>query len=342
MLKLILTFAVVLFVHGNQSAHAQIHNEEDVRIFMQEMITKHGFERDYLVSILSQANVSDTILEAISRPAEAMPWYKYRPIFLRADRIQLGAEFIKTHKETLDRAEKEYGVPPEIIAAIIGVETRYGQNTGSYRVVDALVTLGFKFPRRAEFFKSELEQFLLLTREQQVDPLSIKGSYAGAMGIPQFISSSYRHYAIDFDNDGYIDLWNNPVDAIGSVANYFKMHGWQHGQKVAVKAVASDDRYKEIVASGLELHIAKNLLSDYGITADVDHNSEEQVKLLSYETEQGDELWIGFRNFYAITRYNRSILYGMAVFQLADEISKEYRQAALLFNDQVVRNAIHQ
>jgi len=324
MIKLLLAVVVLLAVGCTEAVRAEIHNEEDVRLFMDEMVEKHGFDRDYLVSILSQARVSDTILQAISRPAEAMPWYRYRPIFLRTDRIRLGADFIRQHKDTLARAEREYGVPPEIIAAIIGVETRYGQNTGSYKVIDALVTLGFKFPRRAPFFRSELEQFLLLTREQQVDPHSVKGSYAGAMGIPQFISSSYRHYAIDFDGDGFIDIWNNPVDAIGSVANYFKVHGWQHGEKVAVKAYASDDRYKELIAPGLELDTAKNTLAHYGITADVDHNSEEQIKLLSYELEDGEEIWIGFRNFYAITRYNRSILYAMAVFQLANEISREY------------------
>ncbi|MEX2353854.1 MAG: lytic murein transglycosylase B [Gammaproteobacteria bacterium] len=332
MIKLVFALAFTVAVAGILNVQAEIHNEPDVRLFVDEMAQKHGFDRDYLASILGQARISSTILEAISRPAEAMPWYKYRPIFLRNDRISLGADFIRQHRKTLDRAEQAYGVPPEIIAAIIGVETRYGQNTGSYKVVDALVTLGFRFPRRAEFFRSELEQFLLLTREQEVDPMTITGSYAGAMGIPQFISSSYRHYAVDFDNDGRIDIWNNPVDAIGSVANYFKVHGWEGGEKITVKAHASGDHYKELVATGLELDTPKNRLADYGITADVNYSSEEKVKLLSYETENGEELWIGFKNFYVITRYNRSILYAMAVYQLADEIAREY-ESRVAVND---------
>ncbi|MGK0298407.1 MAG: membrane-bound lytic murein transglycosylase B, partial [Gammaproteobacteria bacterium] len=218
----ILLFLIIM----SQFVYADIHNEPDVQKFINQMVQKHGFNIKHLNTVFSKAKISTSILDAISRPAEAMPWYKYRQIFIRKDRIELGRKFITENKELLDAAEDKFGVPPEIIAAIIGVETRYGSNKGSYNVVDSLVTLGFRYPKRASFFRSELEHFLLLAREQGIDPNIIKGSYAGAMGIPQFISSSYRTYAIDFDNDGKIDIWENVADAIGSVANYFKMHGW--------------------------------------------------------------------------------------------------------------------
>jgi membrane-bound lytic murein transglycosylase B len=190
---------LLYLVFLSQSVYADIHNEPDVQNFINEMVQKHGFNVNHLNSVFSKAKISTSILEAISRPAEAMPWYKYRQIFIRKDRIELGRKFIKENKILLDAAEEKFGVPPEIIAAIIGVETRYGSNKGSYSVIDSLVTLGFRYPKRASFFKSELEQFLLLAREQGMDPNLVKGSYAGAMGIPQFISSSYRNYAIDFE-----------------------------------------------------------------------------------------------------------------------------------------------
>jgi membrane-bound lytic murein transglycosylase B len=271
--------------------------------------------------MLSQARISDTILAAISRPAEAKPWYQYRPIFIQDERIRLGREFLVEHRAILDKAEQQFGVPREIIAAIIGVETRYGKNTGSYKVIDSLVTLGFKYPKRGEFFRSELEQFLLLTREQQLDPHSLKGSYAGAMGIPQFISSSYRNYAVDFDGDKHIDIWNNPADAIGSVANYFTEHGWVSGDEIAVPANVSGERYLMLIDKKLEPELTLAQMAEYGVSASAEHKPDTRAKLLSYELEDGVELWLGFKNFYVITRYNHSPLYAMAVFQLAREIA---------------------
>lgn len=309
------------YLLGMPALYAQIQDEAEVRKFVGEMVARHGFEESQLLSMFSQAKISDTILEAIARPAEAKPWYQYRPIFIQAERIRLGKQFLDEYRDILREAEQEYGVPPEIIAAIIGVETRYGKNTGSYKVIDSLVTLGFKYPKRGAFFLSELEQFLLLTREQKLDPHSVTGSYAGAMGIPQFISSSYRNFAVDFDKDGSIDIWTNPADAIGSVANYFREHGWLSGQDIITRAQVSGERYKELLDTKLEPNLTLAQLSGYGVSARTAHQPDMKAKLLSYELEQGEELWLGFTNFYVITRYNHSALYAMAVYQLADAIA---------------------
>jgi membrane-bound lytic murein transglycosylase B len=302
-------------------ALADNHHGEEINGFIMEMVDKHGFDKGQLESIFKEARLSDTILETIARPAEALPWYSYRKIFLRDDRIQLGKKYLDKHRDILDAANREFGVPPEIITAIIGVETRYGNNTGSFKVLDSLVTLGFGYPKRAGFFRKELEQFLLLSREQGLDPLSIKGSYAGAMGIPQFISSSFRHYAIDFDKDGKIDIWNNPVDAIGSVANYFKVHGWNAGGQVAVRASLSGNDYGHLLNGSLEPKQSLDNLIKSGVEVPDNIPAMANVSLLEYELENGNEYWLGFKNFYVITRYNHSQLYAMAVFQLAVEIS---------------------
>jgi len=316
--QLIVLVTVLL---ATQLLNAQVQDDVDVRKFVGDMVAKHGFEESQLLSMFSQAKVSDTILEAIARPAEAKPWYQYRSIFIQDERIRLGRQFLEQHRDILLDAEKQYGVPPEIITAIIGVETRYGKNAGSYKVIDALVTLGFKYPKRGKFFLSELEHFLLLTREQNMDPQTVKGSYAGAMGIPQFISSSYRNFAVDFDKDGSIDIWNNPADAIGSVANYFSEHGWQSGKDVVARAQVNGDRYKQLLDKKLEPELTLDQLSEYGVSAVTEHQPAMKAKLLSYQLEEGEELWLGFPNFYVITRYNHSALYAMAVYQLADAIA---------------------
>jgi membrane-bound lytic murein transglycosylase B len=313
-------FSLSLVFLISLSVFADIHHEQDVQNFINEMVEKHGFDKDRLNTVFSKVKISSSILDAISRPAESLPWYKYRQIFIRNDRIQLGRKFIEKNKELLISAEKEYGVPPEIIAAIIGVETRYGNNTGAYKVIDSLVTLGFNYPKRANFFRSELEQFLLLVREQGLDPNSVMGSYAGAMGIPQFISSSYRNYAVDFDNDGLIDIWENPADAIGSVANYFKMHGWERGQDITFNVVVTGNNYEEVLGNSLAPDRTFKELKHYGISTNAPIADDVSAKLLMYELEKGEEFWLGLNNFYVITRYNHSALYAMAVYQLAQEI----------------------
>ncbi|MCZ6525642.1 MAG: lytic murein transglycosylase B [Gammaproteobacteria bacterium] len=313
---------LLCFVHD--AAVAALIDRPEVQKFIDEMVSEHDFDADRLADIFSKAKVSKSIVKAISRPAEAKPWYKYRPIFLTDDRIKLGVKFLQQNELTLRRAEEVYGVPVEIMVAIIGVETRYGKHAGKYKVINSLSTLAFNYPKRSEFFRSELIQFLLLAREQLMDPLSVNGSYAGAMGIPQFISSSYRNYAVDFDKDGKIDIWDNPVDAIGSVGNYFKQHGWQAGKAIANRAEVANDNYLAVLSKGLEPHISTTELANYGITVAQMPDENVDIKFLEYELKDGREFWLGFDNFYVITRYNHSALYAMAVYQLSEEIRARF------------------
>ncbi|MBI2994169.1 MAG: lytic murein transglycosylase B [Gammaproteobacteria bacterium] len=308
------------------AAPAAVTDRADVSAFLSEVAARHGISIDELTSVFRKVRFSDRVLKAISEPAETLPWYRYREIFLQPDRIELGVEFWRQNGEALRRAESAYGVPAEIIVAIIGVETRYGRNIGDYRVIDALATLAFDFPQRGEFFRDELEQYLLLTREQNMDPLGLKGSYAGAMGIPQFIASSYRRFAVDFDIDGVTDIWKNPTDAIGSVGNYFREHGWLTGGLVTLPVSTRPD-LRPAVSSGLEPDLTRADLDSLGVTSPVPPPAGEKVKLLEFETGNGPEYWLGFRNFYVITRYNHSPLYAMAVFQLARSI-REMHEAA--------------
>jgi len=289
--------------------------------FISYMESEHGFDSKELSLLFSKTIVSNSILEAIQRPAEKkLLWYQYRKIFLKEKRIKQGAEFWLKNELKLREAEKKFGVPPEIITAIIGVETNYGRNSGSYRVIDSLNTLAFHYPKRAPFFLSELEQFLLLVREQNFIPETLKGSYAGAMGIPQFISSSYRNYAIDFDGDNVVDIWSNPDDVIGSVANYFFQHGWVNEGNVITEVSIKGEEYKNILDEKLQLNIYGSDLKDYGIIVNSNFDDAEKLKLFEFKLEDRSEYWLAQNNFYVITRYNHSKLYAMAVYQLALKI----------------------
>jgi len=293
--------------------------------FVQEMQVEYGFAPGYVSGLLANAERKESILEAISRPAERVrPWHEYRAIFITEKRIAGGVEFMKTYAEALARAEKEYGVEAEVITAIIGVETSYGGNKGSHRVIDALTTLGFDYPPRAEFFRRQLKAFLVLTREQQMDPLTLTGSYAGAMGFPQFIPSSYQAFAVDFDGDGTVDIWNNPVDAIGSVANYFKEHNWILGADVAIPASVKGDNFAEgmTLEQGLEARRTVGELQKLGWQPQRDLVSEREVMAYEFDAGAQKEYWIGLDNLYVITRYNRSVMYAMVVHQLS-ELVKE-------------------
>jgi membrane-bound lytic murein transglycosylase B len=301
-------------------------DSNQVNQFIDEMVNKHDFDTNGLRILFAGTKYSDNVLQAMSRPAEGLAWYKYRNIFLKDTRIKKGVAFWKKYAMTLNRAEDVYDVPPQIIIAIIGVETQYGQYKGNDKVMDSLATLAFHYPKRGKFFRSELEQFLLLTREQNVDPLSLKGSYAGAMGIPQFISSSYRHYAVDFDSDGKKDLWQNPVDAIGSVASYFNRHGWQAGQPVTFPVKVTGGKVSEAIDGGLKPNIRADDLKNYGIIHEQDISESAMIKVMKFEQKDGDDYWLGLHNFYVITRYNHSALYAMAVYQLSEEIRKEYEK----------------
>jgi membrane-bound lytic murein transglycosylase B len=292
----------------------------DVSGFIDRMVMDHAFDRDRLVVIFDQVIPRDDIIAAISRPAESKPWYKYRPIFLTPERIRLGAAFMNTNRAALARAEEVYRIPPEIVTAIIGVETFYGRQAGGYRVLDALSTLAFDYPPRSAFFLGELEQYLLLAQEEDIDPLTIKGSYAGAMGEPQFMPSSYRHFAVDFDGDRKRDLWNNTEDAIGSVARYLNEHGWQPRQAVASPASVSGNDYQALLDLGVQPRTPLAELRKSGITAAADLPADLPAALIRLDGETAPEYWLGFNNFYVITRYNRSPLYAMAVYQLSEEI----------------------
>ena len=284
-----------------------------------------GYPESDVRRILAEARVLPEVLDAISRPAEAKPWHAYRPIFLTETRIAKGVDFWKAERAALGRAEDIYGVPPEIIVAIIGVETLYGERVGRIRVLDSLVTLGFRYPRRSDFFLSELRHFLLLARDEGLDPLVVKGSYAGAMGVPQFISSSYRNYAVDFNGDGRKDLISSTVDAIGSVANYLNRHGWQRGGEIAVAAEIDGDDYNELPALGTKPKLTMTELSRRGVRALGEVDAESRAALIELEQKNGTEFWLVLDNFYAITRYNHSELYAMAVTQLAWKIRDRYR-----------------
>jgi membrane-bound lytic murein transglycosylase B len=299
---------------------ADLSKRDDMRDFITEMVQRHGFDRAQLEAWFKQARVRSDVIEAISRPAESKPWYECRPILLQSSRIEGGAAFWNENAMVLQRAEADYGVPPQIITAILGVETRYGSHQGSYRVMDSLVTLAFNYPPRASFFKEELEQYLLLTREEGMDPLTVTGSYAGAMGQTQFISSSYRHYAIDFDGDGKRDLWNDNADAIGSIANYFKAHGWERGGEVAVAATVSGERYPALIAKGLKPSVNIAEMKRLGVKPAGTLADNQLAALIELAEKDANEYWLGLQNFYAITRYNHSPLYAMAVFQLSEEI----------------------
>ncbi|UVE17191.1 lytic murein transglycosylase B [Pseudomonas sp. LS44] len=302
---------------------ADYEGSPQVAEFVAEMTRDYGFAGEQLIGLFNEVERKQSILDAISRPAERVKqWKDYRPIFITDKRIANGVAFWREHEASLTRAEREYGVPAQFLVAIIGVETFYGGNTGSFRVMDALSTLGFDYPPRADFFRKELKQFLLLAREQQVDPLTLKGSYAGAMGLPQFMPSSFRAYAVDFDGDGHINIWSDPDDAIGSVASYFKRHGWQSGQQVVSAATISGGQADAGLSPGLDPMKTVGELRALGWASQEALRDDLPVTAFRLEAEAGPEYWLGLPNFYVITRYNRSAMYAMAVYQLSEALVK--------------------
>ena len=302
---------------------ATFDRETELRPFAESMAAKHRFEPGLLLTLLADAEYQPKIIQAMDRPAEKLSWYRYRRIFLTSKRIQRGVEFWDKNRAVLERAANRFGVSPEIIVAIIGVETQYGANRGKTRVLDALCTLGFRYLRRAEFFQKELEAFLLLAESDAIDPRSTMGSYAGAMGIPQFISSSYQRYGIDFDGDGMRDLLDNEADAIGSVANYLAQHQWIPGAPMAVPAKIHGVNVRALLKAGYKPHITAAALRKAGIVFAVDIKADTPAAIIALEQKDTDEHWIVFGNFYSVTRYNHSPLYAMAVIQLADSIRSQ-------------------
>ena len=306
-------------------AGADLLQRAEVASFIDEMVAEYGYDAEALNDVLGRVELSETVIAAITRPAEAFPWHRYRSIFLKPGRVRGGAQFWRSNREQLERASEQYGVPVEILVAVIGVETRYGGNTGGFKVINSLSTLAFDYPKRSRFFTSELKHYFLLAREQSLDPHTLTGSYAGAMGIPQFMPSSYRAYAVDFDGDGLTDIWDNNADAIGSVGNYFKEHGWKPGAAIVTPATVPHGDISAMLTNGLEPKLTMAHMAQAGVAAGEEVDAAENVKLLQLENKDGYEYWLALHNFYVITRYNHSALYAMAVYQLAEAIRERYR-----------------
>ena len=295
----------------------------DVRHFIAEMVERHGFVRAELTSLFSKVKPQAGVLRAMVAPAESAQrsWQAYRSRFVNPARIEAGVQFHQRHQQALERASKIYGVPEEIIVAIIGVETVYGRNIGTYRVIEALSTLAFDYPPRAVYFRAELEQYLLHTRQESINVLGLKGSYSGAIGIPQFMPGSYRRYAVDFDGDGKRDLSASAVDAVGSVANFLREHGWQRSQPIAFSAQVTGERFRTLIASGIKPNYSGADLASFEVHVEAPFDRDLGVVLIELESPgQTFEYRVGFENFYVLTRYNRSSFYALAVFDLANEI----------------------
>jgi membrane-bound lytic murein transglycosylase B len=318
-------FAALLLATSasGQATTKSFSTDPEVIKFSREMQEKHGFDSTELLSQFARIAPNASVLKAIQPPSSPLQrsWERYRPRFINEIRIAHGVSFWETHRATIAKASSEYGIPEEIIVAIIGVETIYGRNTGKFSVFEALSTLAFQYPARADFFRTELEQFLLLSRENKLSPLASKGSYAGAIGIPQFMPGSQRRYAVDFDSDGRIDLGNSVDDAIGSVARFLEQHGWIPGAPIAVPANLPGEPDKAWIEAGIRPRLKVAELIERGVLANA--IPEETVTLVDLVTPGKEtEYWLGFENFYVITRYNRSSFYAMSVFQLAEAIKQ--------------------
>ena len=315
---LLLTFSLTL--------QAQTDSARLQEAFIQDMVQQHGFVADTLRQLLAEADIQPPVLDKMNKAAEKrLDWGRYRRIFLTETRIHQGIAYWQTHQALLQRAEATYGIPPQIIVAILGVETSYGRNMGHHSVLKALATLGFHHPHRGQFFRNELSHFLRLTRAEQIDPRTPQGSYAGAMGQPQFIPSSYQHFAIDFDQDGKRDIWHTPADVIGSIANYFAKHGWQPGQGITLPVQGVNPyQHDKILKAGYKPRFPIITLKAAGIQLPDTLDDQQMASLLTLKTNEQSEYWLGLPNFYVITRYNHSQLYAMAVYQLSEAIRERY------------------
>ena len=309
--------AALLVLRAEPAAAIDIKRPE-VKEFIAHLSKAYGFKKGALRKLLKSAASQPAIIDAMSKPAEkAKLWYEYRPIFLNERRIREGTEFWVAHRQALDQASIKSGVAPEYLAAILGVETYYGRLTGTYRVIDALATLSFDYPPREKFFRDELEQYLLLTRDAHLDPQALKGSYAGAMGAPQFMPSNYRRYAVDADANGRIDLWNDWPDVCASVGNYLKEHGWNTGEPVLEEATVPAEKAGDLDGRKLALSETIASLEAKGVSFDTSLPPEAPAILIAADEPDGVHWRVGYNNFFVITRYNHSPLYAMAVYELA-------------------------
>jgi len=307
------------------SASCLAEHHPGAEAFAKKAASEYQLDEQQVLDILQQAHFQQSIVDAISRPAEAKPWYQYRPIFINQKRIDGGVDFWREHESRIAAAANRFQVDPQVIVAIIGVETAYGRITGGYRVLDALVTLAFHYPDigrdRSEFFSKELMNFLLLSKEEGLPLQEVSGSYAGAMGLGQFMPSSYREYAVDLDEDGRRDLWSSMDDVIGSVANYLHRHGWKYHQPVVHPLTAQQQADMDLVSDrDFKPHHSLQQVTLGGFTPVGEIESKEPVAIARLEEEHGESFWLTFNNFYVITRYNRSPLYAMAVYELSEKI----------------------
>lgn len=299
-----------------------IKTSESVKAFKEQMAVTHHFDKAELDAIFDAVEIKDEIIKKMTTPAEGLPWHRYRKIFMTDKRINEGVKFWRENEQAVTQIVNQYGVPAEIMIAIIGVETSYGHNTGNYRVIDALSTLAFAYPPRSKFFIKELESFLLICREEGLNPLEPLGSYAGAMGMPQFMPSSFIAYATDFNSNGRRDIWHDTSDVLASIGNYFAKHGWQKDQMIALPIVQNEPNKVDLVdhlKPDLRIDELQSTISK--ISRSIPLNTK--VKILGLKQEHGEELWATLENFYVITRYNHSPLYAMAVYQLSQALSNK-------------------
>jgi membrane-bound lytic murein transglycosylase B len=305
-------------------ADDELISRPEVQNYINKTAIEQGFTPEEITGWLQQAETKPNIITILDKPSTSRPWHEFEANFVNKTRIINGAKFWRENAILIGDITRKYQVSPEVLLAILGAETNYGRYTGSFRIVDALSTIAFNYPRRAEYFQGELTQLFLLAREEKQDPLSFKGSYAGAMGWPQFMPSSFRKWAQDWDKDGKHDIWNNPGDALASVANYLNQFGWQDGGDTYT-AVNFNGDTTELLADKFNLHYTVDELIAKGVMPIDEINTKQQAVLYSLETEPGfTQHFLGFNNFYVITRYNKSTLYATAVLKLADEIKKAY------------------
>jgi len=332
--KLLVSLALALWCMI--AAKAQTATEEpsklrpEIEKFIAYMAQMHGFSTRDLRVLFSKVQPNQDVTRAMAAPSTAKPWYEFKPLFVDQARIAGGVKFWNDNGEVLAQARSEFGVPEAIIVALIGIETRYGRNTGGFRVMDTLTTLAFDWPSRRDFFRHELEQFLLLAREQGWDPLAIKGSFAGALGMPQFMPGSYRRYAIDYNKDGQIDLWRNAADVIGSVASYLKEYGWKDGEPVVAPARVDATDPQALLDQGLKPSLTLDEWRTRGADSTLVLPDSLVACVFSIDLAGGPEFWFGFDNFYALLQYNRSRNYAMAIVELAREITLERERLGTL------------
>ncbi len=323
---LLIAVAFCVLISSNAVAK-EFYKKPKVQAYIKHVAKKYDFKKSKLDELFSQVTFNNQVIKLITQPYEAKPWYVYRKHLISKRRVREGVAFWKKHQKALQRASKVYGVDPSVIVAIIGIESQYGRNQGGFKVINSLATLAFGYPRRAQFFRRELTQFLLFTRNEKINPMKVKGSYAGAIGQPQFMPSSYRQYAVDFSNSGARDLQNSSIDVIGSVANYLHQHGWQKQQPTVIKAKAENKKYLKLPHRRHKPTLSLERLKRYGITPIKAVSNKHKYLLIVLKGRHKAHIWLGYKNFYVITRYNHSNLYAMAVYQLSQLIKNDYKKS---------------